>query len=248
MNVGDKPTCLTIAGFDPSAGAGVLADLEAFRRGGVRARAVITAVTAQNSHRVLAVHPLPAARVGEQITALCEELRPDAIKIGMLGTAAVVRQVARFLAGQDAPVVLDPVMRASAGAELLTPAGVRALIERLLPLVTVITPNREEAQRLLEMKIGGKAGFVRAARKLIGMGSRAAVVTGGDRRGQPVDVLCGGGEPVFLEGERVRARCARGTGCRFSAALAAQLARGQGIEKAARAAKTFVENYLRSGC
>jgi hydroxymethylpyrimidine/phosphomethylpyrimidine kinase len=242
-----KPYCLTIAGFDPSGGAGVLADLETFAGLNVEAQAVLTALTAQNSRRVSGVYPFPGVRVAEQAELLIEERRPHAVKIGMLGSAAVVGRVARLLDGLgELPVVLDPIIKATAGAGLLDAAGLKLLSKMLLPRATVITPNIYESERLLKRKIKSKRDMVRAAKDLWQLGPRAVVITGGDRRGDPLDVLFDGKQVVEFSARRIKIGSLRGTGCRFSSALAACLAKGYSISRAVRTANKFIRKYIKA--
>jgi hydroxymethylpyrimidine/phosphomethylpyrimidine kinase len=223
----------------------VLADLDTFQRLGVGGVAVITAVTAQNRSRVLAVHRLSPSWITEQAKALLEEQEPQAIKIGMLGSAGVVRQLARLLSRlPDIPVVLDPVIRATAGATLLPADGLRVLKEMLLPRATVITPNLHEAGRLLRRKVAGRQAAIRAADDLLRLGPEAVVVTGGHLRGTPVDVLADERGTQLIFGKRVRTTSARGTGCRHSSALAAYLARGLPLRRAVRLAQNYLRRYL----
>jgi hydroxymethylpyrimidine kinase/phosphomethylpyrimidine kinase len=239
--------CLVIAGYDPSAGAGVLADVETFAHFGLPAGAVITSVTAQDRTRVLAVHPLAGTWVREQFEVLVAQRRPACVKVGMLGSAAHVRLVARLLGDlRKVPMVLDPVFRSSSGTHLLGPEGIRVLKERLLPLASVVTPNLEEAGRLLGRRISGRSSMARAAEELCALGASAAVVTGGHRRADAVDVLFDGRKNVEISGSRLRAGRVRGTGCRYSSALAACLAKGKSVRAAAREAKRFVRKYIKA--
>jgi hydroxymethylpyrimidine/phosphomethylpyrimidine kinase len=238
------PYCLTIAGFDPTAGAGVLADYQTFRALSMDARAVVTAVTAQNKKRVLAIEALNPRLIAEQFNAL---KKPTAVKIGMLATAAIVRKVAALLDRlKKVPVVLDPVLHASTGRALLEPKGIPVLKKTLLPRTTVITPNRKEAEKLLGRKIRGKRELIRAATDLLELGPQAVVITGGDSRGALFDVLADARGVKILLGKRVRAGTIRGTGCRYSSALAVYLAKGRSIREAAKRAQEYVRRYIES--
>lgn len=239
------PACLSVAGFDPSGGAGVLADVATFSSLGCRAAALVTAVTAQNRRRVEAVHPLAASWFRQQSEAVLANWTPDAVKIGMLANARLVREVAVLLDRLDGvPVVLDPVLAASSGAALIDEGGIRAVRAQLLPRVRVITPNVREAAVLLESRIRGEAGMVRAAERLRALGPAAVVITGGDRRGDPIDVLCDERGTLVMRGRRCESHNTRGTGCRHSAALAALLAYGHTLRTAARKARAFVRAHL----
>ena len=245
-----KDFCLSIAGWDPSANAGVLADVQVFGSLGWQAAAAITAVTAQNRSRVLSVHPVPAAWLVEQLQALLEEGNPAGVKVGMLGSAAVTRVVARFVAEMDErgiPVVVDPVLRATAGAPLLDRPGIEILRQKILCSAAVITPNVAEAAALLDLcPIQTRAQMERAARLFLARGARAVVIKGGDRTGAPLDLLADGKGLMWLEGPRIGQGTVRGTGCRFSAALAAALAQGQPLRPAIRVARRVVRAHIRS--
>lgn len=228
--------CLTIAGYDPTGAAGILADFETFKALSIDPLAVITAITAQNNQRVTSIQPLSPRLIADQFNAL---EKPAAVKIGMLATAATVRQVARLIARlKKVPVVLDPVLSASSGRALLEPKALPILIKTLLPLATVITPNRAEAEKLLGHKI---RNLESAAEDLLKLGSQAAVITGGAQ----ADVLADSRGTKIIAGKRLRGT-ARGTGCRHSSALAAYLAKGKTIRQAARQAQQYVRRYLTS--
>ena len=226
--------CLTIAGFDPTGKAGVLADFETFENLTVHPTAVLTAITSQTNKRVNWIHPLPPKLITEQFTALP---KPSAIKIGMLANAAIIRKVAKLLP-KKVPVVLDPVLHASSGRALLEPKAIPVLIKTLLPLCTVITPNRAEASKLLGRKISDQK---QAAMDLLELGTKAVIITGGAKH----DVLADSRGVTIIKGTRARGTM-RGTGCRHSSALAAYLAKGRTIRQAARQAQQYVRRYLTS--
>jgi hydroxymethylpyrimidine kinase/phosphomethylpyrimidine kinase len=185
--------------------------------------------------------------VGQQLEALLSEQLPAAIKIGMLGSSAVVEEVADWLERLPGiPVILDPVWRASAGAALINPAGLRVLRRRLLPRAWVLKPNRAEAERLLGRRIRTARERIEAVRDLQGLGPKAVVLTGGDDPGDPSDLLLDDHGLRWYRSGRIVAGHARGTGCRFSAALAAGLARGWSVRRAVGAARTLVRRYLES--
>lgn len=246
-------TVLTIAGSDPSGGAGVQGDLKTFAAHGVYGMAVLTALTVQNTRGVTRVEPIAPDLVGEQIDAVVSDIEPHAIKIGMLATGAIVRVVARVLAGYSrnraasnpTAIVVDPVMAASAGGDLLDAEGIIAVRDALLPLATVVTPNTIEAERLTGLQVSSTAEAHRAAARLVSLGAAAAIVTGGHLDGPPIDVLFDGVRAVALEGVRIESRETHGTGCAFSAALAARLALGDSLEEAARRAKAYVTDAIR---
>lgn len=243
------PVALTIAGSDSGGGAGIQADLKAFSALGVYGASVITAVTAQNTRTVSAIHAVPDAVVGAQIAAVLDDLPVAAIKIGMLATPGVIRTVADGLAACRAPVVLDPVMVAKSGDALLAPEAVETLRTRLLPMANVLTPNLPEAAVLLGEEPAPDAEAMEAqGRALLDLGPKAVLMKGGHGRG-PVctDLLIRrGAAPVALEAERIETRNTHGTGCTLSAAIAAGLAAGIGLEDAVRAAHAYLHRAIRA--
>jgi hydroxymethylpyrimidine/phosphomethylpyrimidine kinase len=215
--------------------------------------AVVTAITVQNTMGVTRVDPVAADLVGAQLTAVLSDIDPDAIKIGMLANAAIVRVVASVLlkhrdarpAGlPDWHIVLDPVMAATQGGALLDVDGVSALREALLPVATVVTPNTLEAERLTNMRVRSVAEARRAAEQLVALGAAAAIVTGGHLEGPPIDVVYDGERIAEIAGERIDSRHTHGTGCAFSSALAARLAHGDDLNTAALGAKSYVAQAI----
>lgn len=241
------PVLLTIAGFDPSAGAGVAADLKTFAAHNAYGVAAVTALTVQSTCGVRAVQPVAAELLRSQLDELLKDLSPVAVKIGMLATAANVRVVAEVLEQHPSlMVVLDPVLRASSGLELLDAAGVKELSRRLLRLATVITPNRAEAAALAGVEIKGIEEMKVAAEKLHAKGARAVVITGGELE-KPVDVLYDGAGFTPFGSERVKSKCTHGTGCAFSSAIAANLACGRQLADAVMLAKAYVAKAIENG-
>lgn len=244
----NRPTALTIAGSDPSGGAGIAADLKTFAALGVYGFFAITEVTAQNSSRVLRVAAVKPALVAAQIDALAIERKPNALKIGALGTASIVKAVATSIVDHKlvAPVV-DPVLVSSSGTRLLSEAGEAALLAHIVPLARVITPNIPEAQMLTGIAIKETADLHEAARRLVKLGARAVVIKGGHlgADSDATDLLYDGRNFVAFKAGRI-ATDAHGTGCAFSAAIAAHLARGRNLEHAVRGAKEFVIAALRA--
>lgn len=240
------PILLTIAGFDPSCGAGVAADLKTFAAHNCYGVAAITALTVQSTQGVKAVHPTPAAQLRAQIEELVDDVTIAAVKIGMLanrGNAAVVTEI---LDKHKFPhMVLDPVFRPTAGnEELLDTAGLKFVRDELLKRVSVITPNIPEAEFLTGIEVKDLNGMKAAAQKLIEMGARAVVVTGG-HLDKPIDVLCeAGGELETFGGDHVKSPNTHGSGCTFSAAIAAQLASGQQLREAVILAKAYVTKAI----
>jgi hydroxymethylpyrimidine/phosphomethylpyrimidine kinase len=239
------PTVLSIAGSDSGGGAGIQADLKAFARCGVHGMTAITAITAQNTVGVTAVEAISPATIVAQVRAVAEDLGVDAVKIGMLGTVETVEAVVGALdfVG-DAPVVVDPVMVAESGAVLLDDEARTALVERLLPLATVVTPNIPEARALSGAEEHHSQEDL--AREVLALGPRAVVVTGGHSAGV-VDVYFDGSEAAAIEGERHPGGASHGSGCTHSSALAAFLARGETPLEAARRARVVASAAVAAG-
>lgn len=241
------PVLLTIAGFDPSSGAGVTADLKTFGAHNCYGVAVITSVTIQNTRGVRGRHDLPAALIAEQIAALAEDIPLTAVKIGMLGTAANAKAVASAIERVRPPfVVVDPILRSSSGAELLDRTAMDALTERLLPKATLITPNIEEASVLTGLRVQTVEEAKTAAEVLHRMCGARVVITGGHLE-KPNDVFFDGAEYTVLSGERSRTDNTHGTGCAFSAAIAANVALGKSLADAIVMAKAFVTKAVERG-
>jgi len=244
-----RPVALTIAGSDSGGGAGIQADLKTFTALGVYGMSAITAVTAQNTVGVREALVLEPDLVAAQIDAVMEDIGCDAAKMGMLGNAEVVSVVAERIAAHGIPnLVVDPVMVAKSGDALLAEDAVQAVIERLLPQARLVTPNLPEAEVILGHQIEAK-NMTDAARALCEMGPAAAVVKGGHLAGPALDVLYDAetGELHELSAPRIESRNTHGTGCTFSAAIAAFLARGMRLVPAARWAKRFVTAAIRRG-
>jgi hydroxymethylpyrimidine/phosphomethylpyrimidine kinase len=250
------PKVLSIAGSDSGGGAGIQADLKAFARCGVHGMTAVTAITAQNTVAVTAVYPLPPDAIVEQVRAVAEDIGVDAVKIGMLGTAETIAAVDRALdLVGDAPVVLDPVMVSESGARLLDEDAEEALRTRLLPRVTVVTPNVREAQVLAGAHVAGGAGFEGGtgdprpealASAIHGLGPDVVVITGGHRE-EATDLFFDGERFAELPGERHPDGASHGSGCTHSSALAANLALGREPLEAAREAKRIAAEAVRDG-
>jgi hydroxymethylpyrimidine/phosphomethylpyrimidine kinase len=237
---------LTIAGSDSGGGAGIQADLKTFLALGVYGTSAITAVTAQNTQAVKAVQELPLDIIAAQIDAVVEDLRPDVVKIGMLSSAAIVKLVAeRLRRYRLSPVVLDPVMVAKSGDTLLQSDAVQALIDELVPLAAVITPNIPEAERLIGGLIRTPNDQEEAAHRIVAFGANAAVVKGGHRSDSADDVLWHDGQAVWFRAARVDTAHTHGTGCTFSSAIAGYLARGENLVASVRQAKDYLTGSLR---
>jgi hydroxymethylpyrimidine/phosphomethylpyrimidine kinase len=244
---GKIPVALAIAGSDSGGGAGIQADLKAFARCGVHGMTAITAITAQSTVGVEAIHAIPPEMIVEQVRAVADDIGVDAVKIGMLGTAETVCAVrdALELVG-DAPVVIDPVMVAESGAVLLDDAARQAIVDELLPLAAVITPNLPEARVLAgePRSDGGEAEAL--ARALHELGPAAVVVTGGHRE-EATDVFFDGEAIHLIPGERHADGAAHGSGCTHSSTLAAHLALGFAPLEAARAAREVAGAAVKQG-
>ncbi|MBV9759323.1 MAG: bifunctional hydroxymethylpyrimidine kinase/phosphomethylpyrimidine kinase [Acidobacteriaceae bacterium] len=234
---------LTIAGSDPSGGAGIQADLKTFHQFGVYGEAVVTLVTAQNTGSVSWVETLSADLVGKQIGAVLGDIPPTAAKTGALGSPAIVEEVAALAATFSFPLVVDPVMISKHGARLLDDA-IHPLKRLLLPRAALVTPNIPEAEALTGVIIANLDGMLAAAHRMLDMGCQAVLLKGGHAPGEAVDVLVGCGEPVFLRGARVETRHTHGCGCTYSAAIAAGLAKGQALVEAVRQAKVFIQRAI----
>jgi hydroxymethylpyrimidine/phosphomethylpyrimidine kinase len=239
------PAVLSIAGSDSGGGAGIQADLKAFARCGVHGMTAITALTAQNTVGVEAVETIPPAMIVAQVRAVAEDIGVDAVKIGMLGNAATVEAVVEALGYVGAaPVVLDPVMVAESGARLLDDDACDALVEKLLPLVTIATPNIPEARVL--SGLGDDVSQEDLARSVFMLGPDAVVVTGGHSAAL-VDLFFDGDEPVEIPGERHPGGAAHGSGCTHSSSIAAFLARGAEPLQAAAAARQLASLAVGAG-
>lgn len=239
---------LSIAGSDPSGGAGIQADIKSISANGAYAMTALTALTAQNTQGVRAVSLVDPVFVTQQIAAVLDDIRVDAVKIGMLGSADIVRAVVAALEGCRAPIVLDTVMVAKSGDRLLHAEAVEALRDQLLPMATVITPNLPEAGDLLGApEVEDEDGMTRQADALRAIGAQAVLLKGGHLRGEFCrDLLHTGHSGHWLDGERIRTRNTHGTGCTLSSALAAQLGQGLPLPDAAQRAKTYVAGAIRS--
>jgi hydroxymethylpyrimidine/phosphomethylpyrimidine kinase len=253
------PIVLTIAGFDPSSGAGVTADIKTIAAHGCYGVACITAMTVQSTAGVCRVEAVDAGLVTETLEELASDMPIAAVHVGMLGSAKVVKAVVEFLgqrrgkaglANKLPNVVLDPILKSSSGADLLDAAGTRLLIEKLIPLADVITPNVDEAAVLTGLKVTDLDEMRAAAAKLHQMGSAAVVITGGHLE-KAIDLLSfttkQGVEEEVFKAERQRSNSTHGTGCAFATAMACHLALDRGLAEAALLAKTFVTAAIAAG-
>ncbi len=249
-----EKTVLTIAGSDPSGGAGVQADLQTFAHFGVDGLSAITAITAQNENEVLAIHPTPADILTQQLSTACKGKKLDAVKIGMVATEPNVKALVWFLNHTRAPhVVIDPVLHSSSGTPLLESKAYAIYRQQLLPLATVITPNLFEAGVLAGMQVSTLDTMKKACdavyhdtnRFRAGMSSELAIlIKGGHLEGDAVDVLFDGERYFSFPAKRIPGPSPRGTGCRFSSAIAACLALGDDLQTAIRKAKEYLADYI----
>jgi hydroxymethylpyrimidine/phosphomethylpyrimidine kinase len=242
------PIALTIAGSDSGGGAGIQADLKTFQAFGVFGTSALTAITVQNTRGVTGVHPIPIDTVRAQIAAVADDLPPAACKTGMLATSELVRAVAASIREHALPnYVLDPVMVATSGDRLLDADAQQTVAAELVPLATLVTPNLDEATLLVGFAVEDEPSMRRAARALVEMGARAALLKGGHLRGSElVDVLYDGAEWHAWRRPRLDTRSTHGTGCTLSAAAAAGLAHGRPLVRSVEAALDFVQRAIQS--
>ncbi len=240
-------TALTIAGSDSSGGAGIQADLKTFQALGVFGMSAVTAVTVQNTQKVHAIQEMTPQIVHDQITCLFDDIPIHAVKIGMVASVPLIEAVARALNRIERlpPVVLDPVMISKSGYALLRPDAQAALVRHLFPLARVVTPNLPEAEALLNVKITDLDGMQAAAREIATLGAKLVVVKGGHLgQGSATDVLFDGHDFRFLDGRRIQTTNTHGTGCTFSSAIAAGMARGATFFDAVTQAKTYITGAI----
>lgn len=239
-------TALTIAGSDPSGGAGLQADLKTFHQRKVYGMAVLTLWTVQNTKGVKAVHVLRPSDVLAQLDAVLEDIRPGAVKTGALGNASVIRALAERFRVLRYPLVLDPVMISKHGARLLEKNAVQTLKKELMPCAALVTPNLPEAELLTGLNIRDIGGMKTAARRILQMGPRAVLIKGGHLQGAASDIFCDARRLTVLAGRRVSTRHTHGTGCTYSACIAAELAKGSEMLSAVRIAKRFISKAIRT--
>ena len=241
-----RPVALTIAGSDPSGGAGIQADLKTFHQFGVYGEAVITLVTVQNTLRVSRVECLSAQLVVEQIRAVLEDIAPAAAKTGALGNAGVVEAIAELAAGFTFPLVVDPVMISTHGTSLLAEDARQALRKKLIPLAALVTPNMPEAEALAGIKINDLDDMHQAAQRIQEMGARAVLIKGGHLAATATDLLVAGREWHEFPAARLETVHTHGTGCTYSAAITAELAKGTPLVEAVGRAKQFITEAIRT--
>jgi hydroxymethylpyrimidine/phosphomethylpyrimidine kinase len=235
------PVALTIAGSDPSGGAGIQADLKTFHRFGVYGEAVITLLTVQNTTGVRRVELIEPQIICEQVEAVLADIPPNAAKTGALGGLEQVEAVTELASRFSFPLVVDPVMMSKHGARLISVEAESVLRTKLLPRCTLATPNIAEAESLSDLKIEALEDAERAAHRIADLGPRAVLVKGGHLQGEPVDVLCLEGRVHRFSGSRVETRHTHGTGCTYSAAITALLANGASLYEAVEQARRFIQ-------
>ena len=243
------PCALTIAGSDSGGGAGIQADLKTFAALGVHGMSALTSITAQNTAAVTAVQDVRPDIVKAQIDAIVEDIGVDAAKTGMLHTIEIIQAVAEEIVKYRFPTVIDPVMIAKSGAPLLRPDAIETFVKELFPLATVVTPNATEAETLSGVKVGTLESAKQAARKIAKLGPKAVVVKGGHVLSgeKAIDVLYIDDEFRTLEAKRIETKTTHGTGCSFSAAIAAELAKGKNVFEAVSVAKEFITKAIMFG-
>jgi len=239
---------LTIAGSDSCGGAGIQADLKTFSALGTYGMSVITAVTAQNTTGVLSVREMDVDMVRDQINCLFDDITIHSVKIGMVSSVEIIETIGSCLQGRTGtPIVVDPVMVSKSGCHLLRPESTEALIQVLFPLAEVVTPNLFEAEVLTGQKIDSIAGMEEAAVHIHGLGARNVVIKGGHLAGDAVDVLYDGLGFEYLQGPRFATTNTHGTGCTFSSAIAAHIARGCSVPEAVKEAKKYISVAIEHG-
>ncbi len=239
---------LTIAGSDSSGGAGIQADLKTFAAHGTFGMSVITAVTAQNTQGVTMVQDIDAAVIEAQINAVFDDIRVDAVKIGMVSHPEIIRTISeRLRYYKPKIIVLDPVMISKSGYSLLAPEACSGLVRELLPLATLVTPNLPEAEVISGMKVQYKGAMRPVAERIMDLGAKAVLVKGGHLSDSADDLLFDGQTECWFRSERIETKNTHGTGCTLSSSLAANLAKGMGLEEAVAASKSYIIEAIKHG-
>jgi hydroxymethylpyrimidine/phosphomethylpyrimidine kinase len=248
-NISEMPVCLTIAGLDPSGGAGIVADIKTFSAFGCFSAAAVTAVTFQNTHGVYGAVHESAETVRRQVEPVFDDLDIAAVKTGMLPSVEVIREVARLMSDRGVvSLVVDPVVRSTSGYDLISDEALKVLVKELLPLATVVTPNVPEAERITGLVMDSSADVQKVADAMIGMGAKAVLIKGGHFKDEArsIDHLFANGKVVRFDAERIETNATHGTGCTLSSAIAANLALGNDLEESVRIAKNFVTEAIRT--
>jgi len=243
-----QPVVMTIAGFDPSGGAGVLADIKTISAFGCYGVAVITSITFQNTEQVVGVQHQSAEAVRRQLAALFDDFETAAVKTGMLPSVEIVQEVTDAIKAQAIrTVVVDPVLRSSSGHKLADELAIGATVKHLFPLASLVTPNAAEANRITKIETLDKYGIERAAQAILNSGAKAVLITGGDAGSdQSSDLLVDSEGAAVYEGERIKSRHTHGTGCTFASAIACLLARGRSLRESVPIAKRYVAEAIRN--
>ena len=242
----ELPVALTIAGSDPSGGAGLQADLKTFHQFGVYGMAIPTLITVQNTRSVEAVVPLNASLVRDQLECVQRDIPASAAKIGPIPDALVVEAIAEWARESDTPLVVDPVIKSTHGQTLTSDDAVTAMIEVLLPVSLLVTPNLHEASLMSGITVHDAPTMREAAQRIAAHGVRNVLVKGGHLEGAAIDLLWSGGDVLEFNSDRIHSRHTHGTGCTYSAAITAMLAQGIGLVDAVAAAKRFVTEAIRT--
>ncbi|GIO26568.1 bifunctional hydroxymethylpyrimidine kinase/phosphomethylpyrimidine kinase [Ornithinibacillus bavariensis] len=238
-------TALTIAGSDSGGGAGIQADLKTFAANGVFGMSVITAVTAQNTMEVRSVQDIHLSIIKDQIDAVFEDIPVDAVKIGMLSSTATVALIAENMKKyKPFHIVLDPVMVSKGGSHLLQKEAIEALIEKLIPLASIVTPNIPEAEVLTGQVIEGEEDMIAASKQIVGLGAKAVLLKGGHLQGEPNDLFYDSETTLWIKGKRIETKNTHGTGCTLSSAIAANLAKGMSLEEAIHRGKQYITTAI----
>ncbi|WP_163538906.1 bifunctional hydroxymethylpyrimidine kinase/phosphomethylpyrimidine kinase [Gracilibacillus sp. YIM 98692] len=239
-------SALTIAGTDPTGGAGIHADLKTFQEREVYGMSVLTSIVAQNTMGVEAVEHLPVSFISKQFDAVWHDIKPDAVKSGMIATIDMMELIAEKLKDSDTPYVIDPVMVAKSGDPLMEEKSRAVIRDLLIPLATIVTPNVPEAEFLVDFSIETNQDAEKAAKYIVEeLGAQAAVVKGGHLTGEAKDVLYDGKEFSYFTSERLDTKHTHGTGCTFSAAITAELAKGKTVKEAVEIGKAFITDAIK---
>jgi len=240
------PAVLTIAGSDPSGGAGIQADLKTFHQRKVYGMAVITLLTVQNTQGVQAVYRVNPSQILRQLDAVLLDISPKVAKIGAVGDGEAIRRISRRLRKENFPLIVDPVMISKHGALLLKKNAIPIVKKELLPLATLLTPNLQEAEILAGIRVHDLESMEKAAKRMAQMGAQAVLVKGGHLRGEATDLFFQDGSVKIFSGSRIRTKNTHGTGCTYSAAIAAEFAKGKMLAEAVRIAKCFITKAIRT--
>lgn len=243
---GKSPVAMTIAGSDPSGGAGLQADLKTFHQHGVYGTSVVTLLTVQNTRTVSAVEVLKPDFVLAQLDAVLSDIPPACAKAGALGNAEIIEAISSRAARFSFPFVVDPVMISKHGHSLIDEKAVNVLISQLLPKACLVTPNRRESERLTGIEIRSRQDMVAAAKAIVDLGAANVLIKGGQHEGESVDLLWSDRQPIWLVHRWITTKSLHGSGCVFSAAITANLAKGESLLTAAENAKRFITAAIRS--